>query len=253
MIDSHAHLQDERFADDVSEVVARAFESGISHIVCIGYDLASSRQALEMAQADSRILAATGIHPHEASVFTEQDLEELYELARQPQVVAVGEIGLDYYYDGDYKAEQDKLFRSQIKLAHEVGKPVIIHDRDAHQEVLLTLREEKAGKNGGVMHCYSGSAAMAADFIQAGFAISLAGPLTFKNAKKTVEVAARLELSHLMVETDCPYLTPEPYRGRRNEPIRVWEVAAKLAEVKGISLEEVEAATDHTCRQLFRF
>jgi len=253
MIDAHAHLQDERFADDGVEVLARAFASGISHIICSGYDLASSRQALEMAQADPRILAVAGIHPHEAGTFTEEDLDELYRLARHPQVVAIGEMGLDYYYDGDYKAEQDKLLRAQIKLAREVGKPVVIHDRDAHQEVLRILREEKAGLNGGVMHCYSGSAAMALDFIQAGFAISLAGPLTFKNSKKTVEVAAKLELSQLLVETDCPYLTPEPYRGRRNEPFRVWEVAAKLAEIKGISLEAVEAATDHNCRQLFRF
>lgn len=252
MIDSHAHLQDERFQEDIDEVIERAFSSGISHIACIGYDLTSSQQAIAWAEADPRFLAVVGIHPHEAKSFTEDDLAMLYQMARLPQVVAVGEMGLDYYYDGDYKLEQEQLLRAQLKLAQEVGKPVIIHDRDAHQEVLRILCSESAGLNGGIMHCYSGSAEMANDFIKAGFAISLAGPLTFKNAKKTAEVAARVELSHLLVETDCPYLTPEPYRGRRNEPARVWEVAKKLAEIKGVDLSEVEVATDYNCKQLFR-
>lgn len=252
MIDSHAHLQDERFQEDIDEVIERAFSSGVSHIACIGYDLASSRQAITWAESDPRFLAVVGIHPHEANNYTDHDLAALYEMARHPRVVAIGEMGLDYYYDGDYKPEQEKLLRSQIKLAREVGKPVIIHDRDAHQEVLQIMQSEKAGTNGGIMHCYSGSAEMAFDFIKAGFAISLAGPLTFKNAKKTVEVAARVGLEHLLVETDCPYLTPEPYRGKRNEPVRVWEVAKKLAEIKGISLNEIEAATDNNSKQLFR-
>ncbi|MGE5454466.1 MAG: TatD family hydrolase [Methylocystaceae bacterium] len=251
MIDSHAHLQDQRFADDLVKVVENAFDSGLSHIACVGYDLASSRQAIAMAEADARILAIVGIHPHEAGTFTDEDLAELYALASNNRVVAVGEMGLDYYYDGEFKIEQDLLLRAQIRIAHEIGKPVVIHDRDAHQEILSILREEKAGINGGIMHCYSGSWEMVNDFIRLGFYLSLAGPLTFKNAKKTVEVAANLDLSHLLVETDCPYLTPEPYRGRRNEPLRVWEVANKVAAIKGISLAEVEIATDNNCRQLF--
>lgn len=251
MIDAHAHLQDESFTEDVNEVLERAFSSGITHIACIGYDLPSSREALVMAAANPRILAVAGIHPHEAGTYTEADLTELYSLAKNPLVKAVGEIGFDYYYDGDYKTEQESLLRTQIKIAREVNKPIIIHDRDAHQDIFRIIQEEKAGLNGGIMHCYSGSAVMAMDFIRAGFYISLAGPLTFKNAKKTVEVAARVDLTHLLVETDCPYLTPEPYRGRRNEPLRVWEVAAKLAAVKEIELQAVEAATDSNCHQIF--
>lgn len=252
MIDSHAHLQDERFGDDLDEVLARAFASGISHIVCVGYDLESSRQAVRMAEDDVRILATVGIHPHEAEHTSDDHIEELYRLARHPRVVAVGEIGLDYYYDAAFKEEQSRWFRAQIRVAKEVGKPVVIHDRDAHLDTLRILSEENAGKNGGVMHCYSGSPDMLNDFIRLGFFISLAGPLTFKNARKAVEVARSIALDRLLVETDCPYLSPEPFRGKLNEPVRVWEVARKIAEVKGIDLEEVERVTDQNCRRLFK-
>jgi TatD DNase family protein len=144
MIDSHAHLQDERFADDVNEVMERAFSSGISHIVCVGYDLPSTREALAIAEREPRLLVMAGLHPHEAASYAESDLAELYQLARHPRVVAVGEIGLDYYYDADYKDQQEQLLQAQIKMAREIGKPVVIHDRDAHQDILRIVREENA-------------------------------------------------------------------------------------------------------------
>jgi len=243
IIDSHAHLQDPRFADDVEEVIARAVEGGVEMIICIGYDLESSREAVELARRHREIRAVVGIHPHDAKTINDRVLAEVWDLARDPRVVAIGEMGLDYYRNLSSRDEQRNGFRAQINLAKKLGKPIVIHDRDAHDEVLSIIKQEKAGVNGGIMHCYSGHLPLAVELMKQGFMISFAGPLTFSNARKSVEVAARVPLDRILVETDCPYLTPEPHRGKRNEPLYVWEVAKKLAEIHRKSLQEIAYIT----------
>ncbi|HOV43616.1 MAG TPA: TatD family hydrolase, partial [Syntrophothermus lipocalidus] len=187
-----------------------------------------------------------------AKTLSEEAQSELFRMARDPRVVAVGEIGLDFYRDLSPRDVQREAFRVQIRIAKELGKPIVIHDRDAHQEVLQIIKEENAGENGGVMHCYSGSWPMAIELLKLGFYISFAGPLTFKNARKAVEVAGKVPLERVLVETDCPYLTPEPYRGRRNEPVHVREVAKKLAEIRRKSWEEVAYLTSRNTKEVFR-
>ncbi|MGI6512795.1 MAG: TatD family hydrolase [Syntrophomonadales bacterium] len=250
VIDSHAHLQDPRFAEDVEEVIARAIQGGVEMIICIGYDLESSRAAVELTRRHREIWAVVGIHPHDAKTINDRVLAEVWDLARDPRVVAIGETGLDYYRNLSSPDEQRKGFRAQINLAKKLGKPIVIHDRDAHEEVLSIIKQEKAGANGGIMHCYSGRLPLAVELMKQGFMISFAGPLTFSNAKKSVEVAARVPLDRILVETDCPYLTPEPYRGKRNEPLYVWEVAKKLAEIHRKSLQEIAYITAYNTRRV---
>ncbi|MGS0745675.1 TatD family hydrolase [Syntrophomonas erecta subsp. sporosyntropha] len=251
-IDTHVHLQEKALRVDVDKVIARAREAGVELMVCVGYDYASSVEAVALADRYKDIYATVGVHPHDASTLTPQLLESLYELARKPRVVAIGEIGLDYYRDLSPRDEQRRAFIEQIKMAHELGKPVVIHDRDAHQEVLDIVRQEKAGKNGGIMHCYSGHLPLAIDFMKEDFYISFAGPLTFKNSKKSHEVAARIPLDRVLIETDCPYLTPEPHRGKRNEPALVTLVGAKLAEIRNKPVEEIAYLTSRNARQVYR-
>jgi len=251
VIDSHAHLQDPRYAEDVEQVIARALQGGVEMMICVGYDLESSRAALELARRFPAIRVVVGVHPHDAKTIDDRVLSEIWDLARDPRVVAIGEMGLDYYRNLSPPEVQRQGFRAQINLAKKLGKPIVIHDRDAHDEILSIIKQEKAGSNGGVMHCYSGHLPMAIDLIKQGFMISFAGPLTFANAKKTVEVAARLPLDKILVETDCPYLTPQPYRGKRNEPLWVWEVAKRLAEIHNKSLPEVAYMTNYNTRRLF--
>ncbi|NLO20968.1 MAG: TatD family hydrolase [Syntrophomonadaceae bacterium] len=250
LIDSHAHLQDREFKNDLDQVLARATGAGVEKIVCIGFDYLASRQAVELAQRHKNIFATVGIHPHDAKTLDEQTLESLYNLALKPGVVAIGEIGLDYYRNLSPLEQQKKAFVEQIKMAQELGKPVVIHDRDAHQDVLEIIKKERAGVNGGIMHCYSGHTPLALELIKEGFYISFAGPLTFKNAKKSHEVAQKIPLDRILVETDCPYLSPEPYRGKRNEPARVKLVAQKLAELRGLSLEEIARITSTNARNV---
>lgn len=251
VIDSHSHLQDRKYSTDVDQVINRALEGGVEMMVCVGYDLDSSRAALELARKYGEIRAVVGIHPHDADSLNELVLAELWDMASDPRVVAFGEMGLDYFRNLSPADDQRRAFRAQIKMAREMGKPIVIHDRDAHAEVLAIIKEEKAGVNGGVMHCYSGHLPLAEELMREGFMISFAGPLTYTNAKKTVEVAARLPLDRMLIETDCPYLAPQAYRGQRNEPLRVWEVAKKLAEIQQKSLEEVAAATSLNTRRVF--
>lgn len=251
LIDSHAHLQDQAYQEDREAVIQRAFEQGLEKIVCVGYDMDSSEATLTMARAYSDIYAVVGVHPHDAKTLTPEGLERLYQLARDPKVVAIGEIGLDFYRDLSPREVQRKAFKDQIRIARELRKPVVIHDRDAHQEVLEIIKQENAGENGGVMHCYSGNLPMAIELIKLGFYISFAGPLTFKNARRAVEVAAKLPLDYIIIETDCPYLTPEPYRGKRNEPANVREVARKLAEIRRKPLAEVAYLTARNTRTVF--
>lgn len=252
LIDTHAHLQDEDLKKDLEMVLKRAQEAGLEKIICIGYDLASSQEALQLARKYRQVHAVVGIHPHDAESLNDETLDKLYQLARDQRVVAVGEIGLDFYRDLSPRELQRQAFRAQIKLAQEIGKPIVIHDRDAHQEVMEIIKAEKGGKNQGIMHCYSGALPMANELIKLGFYISFAGPLTFKNAHKAQEVAVKIPMDRILVETDCPYLSPEPFRGKLNEPARVRYVAAKLAELRNKNFDEIAYLTNLNARKVYK-
>lgn len=252
LIDTHAHLQDEQLKAETDNILARAEEAGVKKIACVGYDLASSMEALQMAKKYTQIYAVVGIHPDDTRSVNPESLEQIYAMGRDARVVGIGEIGLDYYHDIASREEQKKAFIAHIKIAQELDKPVIIHNRDAHQDVLEIIKQEKAGKSGGIMHCYSGSLPMAEELIKLGFYISFAGPVTFKNAKKAHQVAASIDTNKLLIETDCPYLSPEPFRGKLNEPARVEYVARKIAELRNSSLEEIAAITSSNAREIYR-
>lgn len=252
IFDSHAHLDDERFDGERDRIIARAKESGIELILNPGADLNTSLRAVNLAEKYEMIYAAVGVHPHDVKDMDEDTIQVLRALSNKEKVVAIGEIGLDFYYDHSPRELQRKWFRRQIELAKEVNLPMIIHDRDAHEETFKILKEYDAGTLGCVMHCYASSVEMAREYIKMGVYISLAGPVTFNNARKTYEVAKEIPLEWLLVETDSPYLTPVPYRGKRNEPAYVKLVAEKIAEAKGITLEEVARQTTLNAKKLFK-
>ncbi len=252
LIDSHAHIQDKQFKGEVDNILDNAKSAGVDTIICVAYDYESSRSAVELARRYSQVYAVIGIHPHDAKTLNNECIADLFELAREPKVVAIGETGLDFYRDLSPREQQRRAFREQIHMAKELGKPIVIHDREAHQEVTDIIKEEKAGVNGGILHCYSGHLPMAMDLMKAGFYISFAGPLTYKSAKKAHEVASKISLDRILIETDCPYLTPEPLRGKRNEPANVAHVAKKLAEIRNRSFEEIAYLTSRNARRVFR-
>lgn len=252
LFDSHAHLDDSRFDRDRDAVIRSAKESGLQYILNAGASLATSVKAVNLSEKYEMIYAAVGIHPHDVKDMDEDTIEVLKSLTNKKKVVAVGEIGLDYYYNHSPKEEQRKWFKRQIELAKEVNLPIIIHDRDANQETFDILKQHQVGDIGCVMHCYSGSVELAKEYIKRGIYISIAGPLTFNNAKKAQQVAKEIPLEWLLVETDCPYLTPVPYRGKRNESAYVRYVAEAIAEIKGISFEEVAETTTKNAKKLFR-
>ncbi len=253
LIDTHTHLDFPQFDNDRERVIERAAATGVRAIVDIGTDLASSQAAVALADTYPQIYAAVGVHPHDARTVTGKLLGELRALALHPKVVAIGEIGLDFYRDLSPRDQQRQAFEQQLALASEVGKPVVIHDRDAHSEVMATLRRWAASSHqpAGVLHCFSGDLAMAQEAIELGFYISIAGPVTFKNDKRLHELVRQLPLEKLLVETDCPYLTPHPHRGKRNEPAYVKLVAQEVAHIKGLSLEEVGRITSDNAQALF--
>lgn len=249
--DTHAHLDDPSYAEDFQEVVARLQSSGISRMTNVGYDLPSSERSVQLAQDYDFIYAAIGIHPHNAEGATDETWAKLLLLAKQPKVLAWGEIGLDYYRDLSPRPIQKEIFIQQIELANEVGLPIVIHNRDAHQDVLEIVKAHPP-KYGGVFHCYSGSWEMAKVLLSLGFYLSFAGPVTYKNARHTVEVAGHTPLDRILVETDSPYLTPEPRRGKRNEPTYVREVVKKLAEIRNLPFEDVASQTMRNAEIIFR-
>ena len=254
LVDSHAHLDDEAFTADRAEVLARAGAAGVRLIVSVGADLPSSRANVALAARHQGVWAAVGVHPHEAAGLDAAALAELRALASRPRVVAIGEIGLDFYRDRSPRPAQREAFQAQLRLAAELALPAIVHDREAHDEVLATLREW-VGATGprarGVLHCFSGEEALAAAAIALGFYVSLAGPVTYANARRLQALAASLPLERLLVETDCPYLPPAPHRGQRNEPALVALVAEKVATLRGLPLAEVAAATTANAQRLF--
>lgn len=249
--DSHAHLDDGRLMKDIDEVLKRAKDAGISYILNPGADLESSVNAVALASKYDMIYAAVGVHPHEAKDMDDITLELLRGLAKKPKVMAIGEIGLDFYYDNSPREVQREWFRKQIRLSKDVDLPIIIHDRDANHEVMEILKEERAFDGGVVLHCYSGSADLAKQYIKRGAYISIAGPITYKNARKTVEVVEQIPLEYLFIETDAPYLTPVPHRGERNESSYVAYTAKRIAEIKGITLEEVAHQTTENAKKFF--
>lgn len=252
LFDSHAHLDDRKYNDDRHEMLMRAKDNGLSYIINVGYDVPSSRRSVALAEKYDFIYAAVGIHPHDAASEGEKGLEELKRLSSNPKVVAIGEMGLDYYRDLSPRDIQQEMFRKQIRLAKELDKPIIVHDRDAHGDVMNILKEEEAEKTGGVLHCFSGSMEMARECLDMGFFISIAGPVTFSNARRLQEIAEAVPLDKLLIETDAPYLTPEPNRGKRNESAFVVHVARKISELKSLPIEEIAAATTANAKKLFR-
>lgn len=243
LFDTHAHYDDSKFDDDRDEVIMKAYHSGVGLIINAASDVETARTSINLAKKYDFIYAAVGVHPHEAESFDEKTAEIIEKLASEEKVVAIGEIGLDYYYDNSPRDLQKACFARQINIARNMNMPVIIHDRDAHEDALNIIKSENAKEVGGVMHCFSGSVEMAKELLKNNFYISVGGTLTFKNARKAVEVVKYIPLERLLIETDCPYLAPEPFRGKRNDSSYIKYVAQKVAEIKDISYEAVVEQT----------
>ena len=252
LIDSHAHLDGEKFADDRAAVVERALASGVVKIITMGDSLESSARSVALTEEFESVYAAVGIHPEEAQPMTAATDDQLAAWTAQEKVVAIGEIGLDYYWEKDEekRALQRAIFVRQLDLARQLRLPVCIHDREAHGDMMKILKTEGRGLR-GVLHCYSGSWEMAAELLKGDWYFGIDGPLTYKNAAKLPEIVQRLPAERILVETDSPYLSPMPFRGKRNEPAHVLYVAKKAAELRGESLEAFARATRENTRELY--
>jgi TatD DNase family protein len=248
VIDSHAHLSFKQFRKDLPEVLRRAREAGLTAMVNVGCDLASSEAGVRLAREHADVYAAVGIHPHDAKTVDAAALSRLEELAEDPKVVAVGEMGLDYYRDLSPRHLQEQAFRDQIALARKKGLPVVIHDRDAHAKVMQILKEEQVSR--GVLHCFSGDVNMAKQAVGLGLYLSFAGPITYDGAKAR-EVISKVPVDRILIETDCPYLAPVPFRGKRNEPAYVRYVLEQVAESLGLSSDDAGRLTERNTRMLF--
>jgi TatD DNase family protein len=253
LIDSHAHIYGREFHEEFAAMLERAAQAGVSHIVVPGGDLESSREACALAACYDQVYCAVGVHPHDAMRVTDKCYAIFKEMATgNPKVVAIGEIGLDFYRDRSPREDQERVFRCFIRLARELSLPVIVHDRDAHEQTMRILREENGAEAGGVFHCFSGDLAMARECVEMGFFISIPGTVTFAANEALREVVRGVKIEHLLLETDSPYLAPLPYRGKRNEPAYVRLVAERVAELKGLSLADVGRITSLNARKLFR-
>jgi TatD DNase family protein len=252
LTDTHTHLNAAQFDEDRDEVIQRALDAGVTRIVNVGFNRETIPTSIELAERYDFIYSTVGWHPQDAIDMRPGDLEWIEELCKHEKVVAIGEIGLDYYWDTSPKDVQHTVFREQIRLARKLGMPIVIHNRDAHHDILEILKEEKAAEVGGIMHCFSGSWETAKQCLDMNFYISFGGPVTFKNAKQPKEVLARVPLDKLLIETDAPYLTPHPYRGKRNETSYVRLVAETAAEILGISLEELANVTTQNAVRLLQ-
>ena len=251
LFDTHCHIDEERFDADREDVLVRMKEAGVGHLVCVGSDMETSARAIAFAQRTDGVYAAVGIHPHEAKFYKPEDLQTLRNWLNQPKVVALGEMGLDYYYDHSPRDIQREACAAQMELAHALGAPAIFHVRDAHSDMLDIMKAHRAKLPGGILHCFSGSWETAREYLKLGFYISIAGPVTFKKAPSQWEVAQNVPLDRLLIETDSPYLSPEPMRGRRNEPAYVRHVALKIAELRGVSLGELTEATTQNAKTVY--
>ena len=251
LFDTHAHLNDEAFNADREALLASLQEKGIGLVMNAGCSLEASREVVQMAKQYPWLYAAVGSHPDSADEVNEEVLEEYRKLCKlNPEVKAIGEIGLDYHYEDIPREIQQKAFRLQMELARELDLPVIVHERDAHEDGMAIVREFPTVK--GVFHCYSGSAEMARQLVEMGWYIGFTGVLTFKNARKAVETAASIPLDRIVLETDCPYMAPEPFRGKRNDPGYLYRMAEQLAAIRGITPQEAAAITTENGKKLYR-
>lgn len=247
--DTHAHYDDKAFDPDRDEVLSSLRNEGVELVIDPGCDIAGSRAAIALAEKYDHVYAAVGVHPEELDSVTPDCLDELRRLAQHPKCVAIGEIGLDYYWDDTHKHEQRTLFAAQLNLAVELNKPVIVHDREAHADVFATVCAVQNLR--GVFHCYSGSAELASELLKRGWYLGFDGPVTYKSARKAIEVLAMCPLERILIETDSPYLSPVPMRGRRNDSRNLKYICEKIAEVKGLTAEEVATATMANGKRLF--
>jgi len=252
IIDSHAHLDDKRFDSDRKQVIENIIQSNIDRVINVGSDLTSSIASVEMSQQYDFIYAACGIHPHEASSYSDEVEAELEKLLKMGKVVAIGEIGFDFYYNRSPKEIQEEVFIKQIHIANKYKKPIIIHDREAHRLTLDTLIKNKKNDIQGVFHSYSGSSEMIKEVIDLDFYLSFNGIVTFKNAKKAQEAVKNTPMDRLLIETDSPYLTPNPHRGKRNDSTNVIHVAKAIAEIKEKQVEEIFEVTWNNACKLFK-
>ncbi|MBQ7861294.1 MAG: TatD family hydrolase [Clostridia bacterium] len=248
IFDTHAHYDDSRFEEDRDELLCSLKVKGVSHIVNCGCDLKSSLSTLNLAEKYDFIFAAIGVHAHEAEETTEDDLAEIEKLYSNKKVVAVGEIGLDYHYDFSPRERQIEIFERQLILANKLNLPVIVHDREAHEDTMNLLKKHRPK---GVVHCFSGSAEMAKEIVKLGMYIGIGGAVTFKNAKKPIEVVEYLPLDRLLLETDAPYMTPVPFRGQRCDSAHIAYTAEKIAEIKGIEAQELIDICNENAKRLF--
>lgn len=252
IFDTHAHYDDEQFDGDRRELLLSMRENGIGNIVNVGANMASSRRSLELAAEYDFIYAAVGVHPSDSAELDDVKLSELKAMTMDPKCVAIGEIGLDYYWPEPGHELQKNWFRKQLGLAREVELPVIIHSREAALDTVTILREENAAEIGGVVHCFSYSKEIALECVKMGFYIGIGGVLTFKNARKLIEVAEEIPMDRIILETDCPYLAPVPFRGKRNSSLYLPYVVEKLSEIKGVSPEEIIKVTEENARRMYR-
>lgn len=253
LIDSHSHIDMRQFDKDRDSVMERARQAGVAAVVDVGCDLASSGAAIALAERYEGVFATVGFHPHSAASIADGDLDSLAETARHPGVVAIGEIGLDFYRNLSPREAQIDAFKRQLGLARDLDLPVVIHSRQANDEVFDILSKWAVGSQGplGVLHCFSGDRELAASYIDMGFHISIAGPVTY-NKSSAADIARNMPLDRLLIETDCPFLTPHPYRGKRNEPAYVSFVADRLGEIRGVPSEEIAKRTADNAIRLFR-
>jgi TatD DNase family protein len=254
LIDSHAHIQGKEYVNEVDAIIERAREAGVEKIIAVGGagDMSSNTEAIALAATYDNVYATVGMHPHDAKDVGEGELRELRTLTSHPRVVAVGETGLDYYYNHSPHDVQRRVFTHFIHMARETGLPIVVHERDAAQEAAELLRSEGGGDLRGVIHCFTGDYAAACVYLDLGFYLSFTGIITFKNAGPLREVVRKVALERMLVETDSPYLTPVPHRGKRNEPAYVRFVAETIAEIKGMALEEVAQSTTRNVQDLFK-
>lgn len=247
--DTHAHYDDEAFDEDRDALLSRLNAGGVGLIIDPGCDVKSSRAAIALAEKYSFVYAAVGVHPENIAGFSVDELGEIRALAEHPKCAAIGEIGLDYYWDASHKEEQKAIFRAQFDMAQELCKPVIIHDREAHGDCMEIVRQYPGLR--GVFHCYSGSAEMAKELLKNGWYLGFDGPVTYKNARKTIEVLELCPLDRLLIETDSPYLSPVPMRGKRNDSGNLRYIVEKIAEVKGVSPEDIACISMENGKRLF--
>ena len=253
LVDTHAHINDEMFEGKTEELLAHAKENGVGFVITSGYDIQSSVQAVATAEKYEGVFASIGVYPENCEEYNNEVENQLRKLAQNKKVVAIGEIGLQFCDENDDRRLQEEVFIKQLSLAYELKLPVVIHCRDAYGRLLEILKENKRLLAfGGTLHCYAGSVEMAREFVKLGLHISIGGVSTFKNAEKIKQVAREVELNKILLETDCPYLAPHPYRGKRNEPALIPVIAENLAELKRVSLAEVEKITTENARRLFK-